>query len=84
MGMIKHSQNTQSNKCAISLQYLKKDVRDGSHFFHADKQSFHKWKLSFLMKVARHNHSTQRTAVAMQNIQIFYGAPVMFVVTYFS
>ena len=29
MGMIYHSQNTQSNKFAISLQYLKKDARDG-------------------------------------------------------
>ena len=27
MGMIKHSQSTQSNKFAISLQYLKKEVR---------------------------------------------------------
>ena len=41
MGMIKHSQITQSNMFAISLQYLKKEVRDGGHFWHADKrQSF--------------------------------------------
>ena len=41
MGMIKHSQSTQSNKFAISLQYLKKEVRDGVHFLHLDKhQSF--------------------------------------------
>ena len=26
MGMTNHSQNTQSNKFAISLQYLKKEV----------------------------------------------------------
>ena len=40
--MIKHSQSTQSNKSAISLQYLKKEVRDGVHFLHADKhQSWH-------------------------------------------
>ena len=32
MGMIKHSQITQSNKFAISLQYLKKQVRNGGHF----------------------------------------------------
>ena len=38
MGMIKHSKNTQRNKFAISLQYLKKEV----HFLHADKhQSWH-------------------------------------------
>ena len=47
LGMIKHSQNTQSNKFAISLQYLGKGVRNGVHFLHADKiQSFYKLGLS--------------------------------------
>ena len=32
MGMIKHSQITESNKFTISLQYLKKEVRNGVHF----------------------------------------------------
>ena len=32
MGMVKHSQITQSNKCAISFQYLKKQVRNGGSF----------------------------------------------------
>ena len=32
MGMIKHSKSTQRNKFAISLQYLKKEVRNGVHF----------------------------------------------------
>ena len=32
MGMIKHSQSTQSNKFAISLQYLEKEIRNGVHF----------------------------------------------------
>ena len=42
LGMIKHSQSTQSNKFAISLQYLKKEVSNGVHFLHAEKhQSFH-------------------------------------------
>ena len=60
MGIIKHSQITQSNKFAISLQYLKKEVRDGVHFLHANKhQSFYKLALSFLMEVARHVQSTQ-------------------------
>ena len=46
IGIIKHSQSTQSNKFAISLQYLKKEVRDGVHFLHADKhQSFYKLAL---------------------------------------
>ena len=41
MGMIKHSQSTQINKLAISLQYLKKGVREGVDFLHLDKhQSF--------------------------------------------
>ena len=33
IGMIRHSQTTQSNKFAISLQYLKREGRDGIHFF---------------------------------------------------
>ena len=50
MGMIKHSQSTQINKFAISLQYLKKEVREGVHFLHLDKhQSFYKLAL-FLQK----------------------------------
>ena len=35
--IIKHSQNTQSNKLAISLQCLKIEVRDGVHFWLALK-----------------------------------------------
>ena len=56
MGMVKFFQITQSNKFAISLQYLKKEnkfaislqslkkeVRNWDHFWHADKhQSFYK------------------------------------------
>ena len=60
IGMIKHTQNTQSNKFAISLQYIKKEVRNGVRFLHADKhQSFYKLALSFLIKVARYVQSTQ-------------------------
>ena len=55
IGMMKHSESTQSKKFAISLQYLKHEVRDGSHFLHADKhQSFYKLALLFLMEMARH------------------------------
>ena len=32
VGLIKHFRRSQSNKFAISLQYLKKEVRDGAHF----------------------------------------------------
>ena len=60
MGMIKHSQSTQSNKFAISLQYLKKEVRNGVHFLHEDKhQNLYKLALSLLMEVARHVQNTQ-------------------------
>ena len=53
--MNNHSQSTQSNKFAISLQYLKKEIRDGVHFLHADKhQSFHKLALLLLMEMNRH------------------------------
>ena len=94
MGMIKHSQSNQSNKFAVSLQYHKKEVRNVVHFLHADKhQSFCKLGLLFLMEVARHVQSTQNRkleekvlpllscSIVMQIIQIFYGGPVMFVVT---
>ena len=94
--MIKYSQITQSKKVALSLQYDKKGVRSSVHFLHADKhQSFYKLALSFFMEVAKHAQSTQRKLVIflqfiknkvsqMQNIQIFYGDPAMFVVTSFS
>ena len=47
-------------------QYLKKEVRDGVHFLHANKhQSFYKLALSFLMEVARHVQSTQNRKLVM-------------------
>ena len=58
--MIKDSQITQSSKFAISLQYLKREVRNGSHFWHTDKrQGFNKLVLSFLKELARHVQNTQ-------------------------
>ena len=58
--MIKHSQSIQSNKFAIPLQNLKKEVMDGVHFLYVDNhQSFKKLALSFLIEVARHVQSTQ-------------------------
>ena len=58
--MIEHSQSTQSNKFAISLQYLEQEVRNGFHLLHGDKhQSFYKLALSFLMEVAKHVQNTQ-------------------------
>ena len=104
IGMIKHSQSTQSNNFAISLQYLQKKVRNRVHFLHADKhQSFYKLALSFVMEVTRNAQSTQNRklviylqyikkkvlqlllcSIVMQNIQIFCGCLVMFVVTCFT
>ena len=60
MDMIKHSQITQSNKFAISSQYLKKEIRNGGHFWHAEsRQSFYKLVSSFFMEVDVHVQSTQ-------------------------
>ena len=59
MSKIKHFQITQGNKLAISLQHLKKEVRNGRHIWHADKrQSFYWLVSSFWMKVARHVQNT--------------------------
>ena len=55
-----------SNKFAISLQYLKKEIRNGDHFWHADKsQSFYKLVLSFLMELSRHVQNTQNRKLVM-------------------
>ena len=60
MGIIKCFQITESSKFAISLQYPKKEVRNGDNFWHAVKhKSFYKFLLSFLMEVARHVQNTQ-------------------------
>ena len=49
MGMVKHSQSSQNSKFAMSLQYLKKEVKDEVDFLHADKhQSFLKVYFNFL------------------------------------
>ena len=49
---------------------------------HADKhQSFYKLALLLLMEMTRQFQITQSTSIVIQNIQIFYGSPVMIVVT---
>ena len=41
IGIVKHSQSSQNSKFTMSLQYLKKEVRDEVDFLHVDKhQSF--------------------------------------------
>ena len=37
MEMVKHFQSSQNRKFTLSVQYLKKDVRDEVDFLHADK-----------------------------------------------
>ena len=37
MGMTKHFQSSQNSKFAMSLQYLKKEVKDEIDFLHAEK-----------------------------------------------
>ena len=68
MGMIKYFQSPQNSKLAMSLQYLKKEVRDEVNFLDAEKhQSFrqvdfntfgikisYKVILSLLMDVIKH------------------------------
>ena len=49
--------------------YLKKEVRDGVHFLHANKhQSFYKLAISFLMEVARHVQSTLNRKLVIVSI----------------
>ena len=53
--IVKHSQSSQNSKFAMSLQYLKKEVRYEVDFLDANKrQSFYNLALLFLMEVARH------------------------------
>ena len=100
MGMIKHSQNIQSNKFAISLQFLKKAVKNGVIFCVQINikvsTSWHyrfwwKWldisqvpkigSWQFLQYFMKNVSQLLLFSIVMQNIQIFYGAPVMFSVT---
>ena len=73
MEMVKHSQSSQTRKLAMSLQYLKKEVRNEVDFLHADKhQSFlqvdfnilgikvsYKVILSLLMGMIKYSQITQ-------------------------
>ena len=41
MEMVKHFQSFQNSKFTLSVQYLKKEVRDEVNFLHADKYQSH-------------------------------------------
>ena len=85
MGMVKYSQSSQNSKFSMSLQYLKKEVRDEVEFLDADKhQSFlqvdfnnlgikvsYKVILSLLIVIIKHSQSTQsyKFAIYLQYIE---------------
>ena len=58
IGIIMHSQITQSNKFAMSLQYLQKEVMNGVHVGVHQDQYFYKLDYQFSMKT-RHVQSTK-------------------------
>ena len=78
MGMVKDSQSYQNSKFTMSLQYLKKEVRDEVDFLHVDKhQSFllvdfntlgikdaYKGILSLLLGMIKYSQSTQSNRFA--------------------
>ena len=66
MCVTRHAQITQNNKCAISLQYFKKDVSDKVDFLHADKhESLLQIDAMILMGVVKHSQSSQNSKFAM-------------------
>ena len=84
MGVVKHSKSSQNSKFTMSLQYLKKEVRDEVDVLHADKyHSFLKVDFnilgikfsskvmqSFLIGMIKHFLSTQRSKFAI-SLQYF-------------
>ena len=76
--IVRHSQSSQTSKFTMSLQYLKKEVRDEVDFLHVDKhQSFlqvdfntlgikdaYKVILSLLLGMIKHSQSTQSNRFA--------------------
>ena len=85
MGIVKHSQSSQNTKFAMSLQYLKKEVKYEVDFVHGDKhESFlqvdfntfsikvsYKVILSLSMDMIEHSQSTQsnKFAISLQNLK---------------
>ena len=72
MVKVKDSESTRNNKFPIASQYLKKEVRDGIHFFHANKyQIFCELAMEFLMEVTRHAQSTlnEKLGIFLQYIK---------------
>ena len=64
--MARHAQITQSNKFAISLQYLMKKVSDEVDFLHADKhKSLLRIDTMISMEMVKHSQGSQNSKFAM-------------------
>ena len=60
--MARHTQNTQNNKFAISLQYVKKDVSDEDDSLHADNhEGLLQIDTMILMEIVRHSQNSQNS-----------------------
>ena len=73
MGVIRHSQSTPSKKFAISLQYINNKLAI---------KIFNKKLINKILHVQKNNLVLELLlcSIFMENIQIFYGGPVIFVV----
>ena len=94
MAMVRHSQSSPKSNFVMSLQYLRKEVRDEVDFLHADKhQSFlqvdfkilctkvsYKVVLSLLMGRIKHSQSTQtkKFAISLQYLKKKLGMEFIF------
>ena len=65
MGMIKHSQSTQSSKIAITLQHLKKLRMEFIFCMQINIKVSTSWHYLFSMEVARHVQSTQNSKLVI-------------------
>ena len=81
MGVVKNSQNCPKSKFEMSLQYLKKEVRDEVYFLHSDKhQSFQqvdfntlgiKFSYKVILGMIKHLQSTRsnKFTISVQNLK---------------
>ena len=65
MVMVKHSQGSQNSKFAMSLQYLKKEIRDEVDLNILGVKVSYKVILSLLMGMIQHSQSTQNNKFAI-------------------
>ena len=65
MCVVRHAQITQSNKCPISLQNLKKEMSDEVDFLHADKHELIQIDSVILIGLVKHSQISQNSKLAM-------------------